>query len=194
MSYCSGSDRLARLPRLKTALLFALVGGLACLGLTAPAARAHGGKLQVARATAGPYLVSVWTWPHPARVGRLDVTVAVMHPATGEAVSGVKIQVAAAPTAGAATPVRATLEAGSWAALPHADLDVGTVGIWRVAVIADGPAGPGQVAFDLAVEPPRAVAPWFVAAGGIVLAALLWRGLRRGRERRGQRSDAGRRP
>jgi hypothetical protein len=45
---------------------------------------ANGGTPRLNKTTAGPHLVSVWTAPDPPRVGRLDVSVAVMRPSTGE--------------------------------------------------------------------------------------------------------------
>jgi len=43
----------------------------------------NGGTLRLGHVTAGPYHVSAWTQPQPPRVGRLDLSVAVMFPDSG---------------------------------------------------------------------------------------------------------------
>ncbi len=69
---------------------------LVMAAITAPGpAYAHGGKLQLARAPAGPYAVSAWTQPNPPRVGRLDVSVVVLRPDTGEPMEHVEARVTA---------------------------------------------------------------------------------------------------
>ena len=60
------------------------LAGLVALAIVVPASEtgAHGGRVQLAKVPAGPYLVSVWTLPDPPRAGSLDVSLAVMEPRT----------------------------------------------------------------------------------------------------------------
>ena len=55
-----------------------IVAIVASILLPLTPAEAHGGKLQRELASAGPYLVSVWTQPDPARVGGLDLSTAIL--------------------------------------------------------------------------------------------------------------------
>ncbi len=138
---------------------------------------ANGGTLRLSRAVAGPYLVSAWTQPDPPRVGAVDLSVAVMSPATGEAILEAEARAAAEPAGSTGAAVSTTLArgAGGNLLLHHGILDVPAVGAWRVAVQVIGPAGPGEVAFTLDVGPPLPVTV-SVVIGIAVLAfgGLVW--------------------
>jgi hypothetical protein len=135
--------------------------------------RANGGTLRLARAEAGAYLVSVWTQPDPPRVGRLDVSVAVMRPHDGVPVLDVATTVAAQhaddPTSSVARV--ATRGGGGNLLLYHADLESPRPGRWRVTVTVQAPSGQGSASFDVIAVRGAGFAPLLIAAGAVVLLA-----------------------
>jgi hypothetical protein len=146
--------------------------------------RANGGTLRVARAEIGPYLVSVWTQPDPPRVGRLDVSVAVMRPADGTAVLDATPSVAAQATGDQTPPVteRAVLGGGGTPLLYHAELELSRPGRWRVTVTVPPAPEPGGASFEIDAVRSGSLAPLVlgvVTAG--LLALMLWRLARRAR-------------
>jgi hypothetical protein len=158
------------------AAALALVG-LVALALAALArdTGANGGRVQLAKAPAGPYLVSVWTLPDPPRVGSLDVSLAVMEPRTERALLDATARLTATSHGGGASLARA-LERGASGnpILYHALLELPAAGPWQVTISVDGPAGSGQVDFDLAVERAPSIL-WSVAPGATVgLALVAW--------------------
>ena len=80
-------DPSGRPMRHRSSAATAALAGLVTLAIVVPAREtgAHGGRVQLAKVPAGPYLVSVWTLPDPPRVGSLDVSLAVMEPRTERA-------------------------------------------------------------------------------------------------------------
>lgn len=162
-----------------------LVGTLAL----APESGANGGTVRLARAAAGPYLVSVWTDPSPARVGFLDVSVAVMRPPKGEPVLDTRVRLHAARATAATPPVSVVLAlgAGGNLLLHHGEVELPTEGPWHFSLEVDGPAGHGQVALDLEVGPSR-LPEWVLAGAGLALlaaAATTWLLAKTRRARRG---------
>jgi len=139
-------------------------------------ARANGGTPRLARAPAGPYLVSIWTQPDPPRVGRLDVSVAVMRPTTGEPVLDIRGQVGAESLGGKERVGGVKLErgAGGNLLLYHGELEVPVVGQWRVIVTLDGADGSGEAMFALEVRPPPRLPRWALLMGAITLGMLVW--------------------
>jgi len=137
----------------------------------------------VARAPAGPYLVSVWTQPDPPRVGQIDVSVAVMASATGEAILDARAAIRAdARDAVMSTPAK-TLDRGGGGnrLLYRALVDAPAAGRWAMPISVTGPLGSGETAFEIDVRRGLPIA-WLLMAGGITLtlAALAWRRLSRG--------------
>lgn len=143
---------------------------------------AHGGALVVARARAGPYVVSVWALPNPPRVGRWHVTVAVMRPEDGAPVLDARAHATAKFTGREGMPISAgaTVGGGGNPLFQDMNLELSREGRWRITVLADGPAGRGSVAFDVQVAAPS-VPTWLLlgfALGGAALVSLAWQGLR----------------
>jgi len=141
-------------------------------------ANANGGTLRLSRVTAGPYLVSAWTRPDPPRVGRLDLSVAVMTPDSGQAVLGAEVRANAALTARREVTTSTQLERGGGGnlLLYHGNVELPAAGAWRVLIEAGGPDGSGIAAFELDVRPalpiagPIAIGVVALSAGG----ALWW--------------------
>lgn len=128
-------------------------------------AEANGGRLQLARAPVGPYLVSVWTDPDPPRLGRLDVSVAVMTPPDGEPVLDAEVRLRVGPPGGreSAPPVTLRRGGGGNLLLHHEEVDLPTSGRSTLTVDVTGPAGRGAVTFSIDVLP-RQGSAWVVAA------------------------------
>jgi hypothetical protein len=140
-------------------------------------ADANGGTLRLSRATAGPYLVSAWTRPDPPRVGRLDLSVAVMTPDSGQAVLGAEVRANAALTARQEVTTSTRLERGGGGnlLLYHGNVELPAAGAWRILIEADGPNGSGIAAFELDVRTPLPIAAP-IAIGVVALSAggALW--------------------
>ncbi len=140
---------------------------LVMAAITAPGpAYAHGGKLQLARAPAGPYAVSAWTQPNPPRVGRLDVSVVVLRPDTGEPMEHVEARVTArhvqsSQSVSAAVGPDTSVFSFLSPALRHGTIELRAPGHWRVNISVAGPQGKGDVDFDLDAEP-----PWRIPSAG----------------------------
>lgn len=138
----------------------------------------------IARASAGPYVVSAWTRPDPPRVGALHVTVAVMRPEDGAPVLDAKVRLTAKSMDREGTPASASATAGGGGnrLLHDVDLDLPGEGRWRISLLVEGPAGSGSVAFDVQVEAPWQLT-WLLVGtlGGAALVWMAWRGFRRGK-------------
>lgn len=164
----------------------ALAGLVLIVGaIFSPYGRANGGTPRLNKTSAGPYLVSAWTQPDPPRVGRVDVSVAVMHPLTGEPALDVEGHLSAKSIPVRETTTSATLERGGGGNLflYHANLELPAAGRWEVTVSLEGPEGAGQVAFELDVRPPTPAA-WWLIIGAVVAGAVWWLWVRTTRRQR----------
>jgi hypothetical protein len=171
---------------LALARVLALVGLALVIGsVAAPrgAVAGHGGVVQLNRAAAGPYALSVWTQPTPARAGPWRVDVAVMR-AGGVAIGDAAVRVRAQPLGGPARPVEADAQrdADPLGMRYRASLTLGAAGPWVVSVSVAGPEGAGSLSFPVDVEP--ASRDWWglvgLGAAGVALVAVIV-GLRRRR-------------
>jgi hypothetical protein len=148
--------------------------------LLLPAERtdAHGGRLQCELAPAGPYVVSVWTAPDPARVGPIDFSASILRSDTRQPVSEVGMRLTARASAlpafveGVGSRAAAGLFDFLAPPLYHVKVEIPAQGRWHVTVPVSGAAGRGDVGFDMDVAPPLAV-PWGVIAPSIVVTVLL---------------------
>jgi hypothetical protein len=153
---------------------------LVMAAITAPGpACAHGGKLQLARAPAGPYAVSAWTQPNPPRVGRLDVSVVVLRPDTGEPMAHVDARVTArhVPSSqfvSAAVGPDTSLFSFLSPALRHGTIELRAPGHWRVNISVAGPQGQGDVDFDLDAEPPWRIPSAGFWMGFVIIVVAAW--------------------
>jgi len=138
---------------------------------SAPDGWGNGGKLRLSKAEAGPYVVSVWTRPTPARVGPLDVSVAVMDPATERPITDVRVALRGERLDGGEAVARTAAEAGRNRFGFHGDLGIPVAGRWRFTVAVEGPGGRGETAFELDVRPPRPLI-WSLLPGILVALAL----------------------
>jgi hypothetical protein len=164
---------------------------VAVLLLPAGHADAHGGRLRCELVPAGPYVVSVWTAPDPARVGALDISASILRSDTRRPVDDASMRL----TARALTASGYVEGVGSRAAsgffdllvprLYHARVRIPAQGRWHVTVSVEGSAGRGDVDFEMDVEPPFAI-PWAVrvAIGALAIVLLtVWFAVRVRRRR-----------
>ena len=117
-------------------------------GLAGAVNAGHGGALQINRANAGPYAVSVWIQPSPLRAGPWQVDVAVMREG-GVPVADAAVRLRAEPLGRAAQAVEtdARREADPLGVRYRASLAMGAPGPWRITVSIAGTAGPGAGSF-----------------------------------------------
>ena len=146
--------------------------------LVGPVAAGHGGVVQLNRAAAGPYALSVWTQPTPPQAGPWRVDVAVMRAGEGgPAIGDATVQVRAEPLGRAAPPVEAEArrDADPLGIRYRANLTLDAAGPWVVRLSVTGPEGAGSLSFPVDVQP--ASRKWWGlaalgAAGLISLAAI----------------------
>jgi hypothetical protein len=119
--------------------------------------------------------VSVWSQPDPARVGRLDISVAVMRPATEEALLDARVALTAERAGAGDSRATVTLVPGAGGNPPcyHRLVEIPAPGRWRLTVAVEGAAGAGRTAFEIDVERARSPA-WGVALGVTAGLAVLW--------------------
>jgi hypothetical protein len=138
---------------------------------------AHGGRLRCELAPAGPYVVSVWTTPDPARVGVLDFSASILRSDTRQPVSvQMRLTARATSTPGFIEGV-GLREAGGFfdflaPPLYHVKVELPAQGRWHVSVSVTGAAGHGDTGFDMDVAPALRV-PWGVIAASAAVAVLL---------------------
>lgn len=152
------------------------VGLVALVGLPS-VADANGGTLRLSRVPAGPYLISGWTRPDPPRVGRLDLSVAVMTPDTAQAILNAEVRATATLMARQEGPAGTRLERGGGGnlLLYHGNLEVPAAGPWRVLIQAGGPAGSGIAVFELEVRPSLPIAgPVVISLVALGVGGALW--------------------
>jgi hypothetical protein len=159
------------------------IGLLLILLLALPAALlAHGGGTpQLVNEPAGPYWISVWTTPDPARVGEFHLTLGISEPGEGREagppVLGADVQVSLEPGAGTAADVvttTATNEQSTNKLFYEADVSIPVEGSWQVAIAVDSPAGQGSASFPLEVEPRQSTNWLLLGGGGVVLVVVLF--------------------
>jgi methionine-rich copper-binding protein CopC len=171
-------DRILATTTCRVVVSLVLVAALGDMTGARPVRAGHGGVVQLNRAAAGPYTVSVWTQPAPPRAGPWQIDVAVMQD-SGVPVADAVVRIRAEPLRGAPLEADARREADPLGARHRATLTLGRAGPWRVTVSVIGPAGPGAVGFPVDVEP--AGPGWWPAAlgaAGLAIAAavaLAWR-------------------
>ena len=169
-----------------------LVGLILVLTISPPTAQAHGGGVsQLTNADAGPYLVSAWTQPDPIRVGDFHITVAVAESTepgasdreAGDLVLDATVRVGVDPVSqtGERLVVPATRGNAVNKLFYEADLELPAEGQWRVDILVEGPAGAGDVGFDIEALPPSGLNtllglgwPLWAGLGLVVIAAGWW--------------------
>lgn len=129
------------------------VGAALCLVVWGAAAGADGGA-PLRSGPAGPVRVSVWVSPLPLRAGVSEWSVLVLD-AEGSAVPGMTVEIAlrSSSSPGAASAVVHAEPAGPSGTPYIARLRLPAAGIWQALLRVRGPAGGGELAFDLAAAP-----------------------------------------
>jgi hypothetical protein len=138
---------------------------------------------------AGPYLVSVWTAPDVG-IGRFYVT--LDSPAGTSFVPPTAVRIVVAPLAGRLTEATyaAQRERVRRGARFYAEVAFDRAEAWRVRVLVDGPAGGGELVFQLTSTPPESIGPARLALYSFpfVAIALLWWRVSLERKRSSQRT------
>ena len=181
MGRCNSGTRAAI--RRVTAAVTTLVSLISPVLGARIAGAGHGGVVQLNRAPAGPYALSIWTQPTPPRAGTWRVDVAVMR-AGGVPIGDALVHVRAEPIDGTAKPaeVDAQRDADPLGMRYRASLSLGAPGPWVVRVLVSGSEGVGSLSFPVDVEPASHAWWLWVALGAAGLAVLaVVTGLRRRR-------------
>ncbi len=139
--------------------------------------RAHTeGPMQLAAAPAGPYKITVWTSPDPARVGELHVAVAVTLADDASPVLDAEVSVLLNPL-GDGSPISAlaTTDNSVNKFLYEAIVVSKERGTYETIISIVGSDGArGEASFELEIES-DSNANWFLVISGIIiLAALLY--------------------
>ncbi len=162
-------------------VIVSLLGATLTLGWPPSPAAAHGGGVpQLVRQPVGPYLLSAWTQPDPPRVGTLHLTVALFVSTAAQDVPVTDATVTARLQPPDGRPAVQVPLGEARPPLPgyyEVDVPLEAAGRWAVQLQVRGPAGGGEAAFDLQVQPAQRIPPlvWGSAALLIVLAAWYWR-------------------
>jgi methionine-rich copper-binding protein CopC len=153
--------------------LVTLVWVVSALSTSQRAVAGHGGVVELNRAPAGPYLLSVWTQPSPATVGAWHIDIAVMGE-SGVPITGATVRVRMEPLdSGATAPVEAEArrDADPLGVRYRASLTLGAAGPWQASVAVTGSAGSGSLAFPVDVE--AAGRSWWLTGLGVAALVLL---------------------
>jgi hypothetical protein len=156
-------------------LLQALLFGLLC----ARPILANGGVLQIARAPAGPYDITVFTSPNPLRVGPIDVSLLVQRHGSDDLVEGIQALVTITPLghAGPGGAFPATRAQATNKLFYAAKFRLPRAGRWRISTGVVGPQGSGSAAFEIEAGEAQLIDPvalWLLLA--VVPVALgIWR-------------------
>jgi copper resistance protein C len=139
-----------------------------------PAAAGHGGVVELNRAAAGPYTLSIWTQPSPPVAGDWRVDIAVIGE-TGAPVADAVVRVRAEPlppVTAEPVEVEARRDADPLGIRYRASLGLSASGPWRVSVSVSGTRGPGALTFPVDVEPEGH--GWWLAVGLAVAGLVIW--------------------
>lgn len=147
-----------------------------------PVVLAHGGGTpRLINEPAGPYWISVWSTPDPARVGELHLTLGISEPGEGREaglpVLGADVRVRLEPGSGVeAAPLTtlATNENSTNKLFYEADLELSAAGAWQVHILVDGPDGQGTATFPLEVSAAQSTNWVLLGGGGVVLVVVLF--------------------
>jgi hypothetical protein len=157
-----------------------LLSGMPTIGQ----ASAHGdGTLQLSGEAAGPYLLTVWTSPDPARVGEVHVTVGVSDPVDGAPILDATLLVEVSPlnTSGKLLVSHPTRRDSANKYLYEAHFSLPESGRHLVTVTSSGAQGSGTAQFELDVLP-SPVTNWvtiWLASLAMIVAWLLASRMRR---------------
>ena len=151
---------------------------------------ANGGTLQLSRAPAGPFGLTVYTSPTPLRMGLADVSVAVEWAESGDLEPDARVVVIAEPvgSGGAGGAYEATHERATDPGFYAADVLLPSAGRWRLEILAQTIRDEGTIAIEVDVLPavsptapaqpaesPAALLALAVAAVTLVVGGLVWR-------------------
>lgn len=139
------------------------------------------GPMQLAAAPAGPYKITVWTSPVPARIGELHVAVAVTLAEDASPVLDAEVSVILEPLGdGSPLSAPATTENSENKFLYEAIVVAEESGTYETIISIVGSDGvQGDASFELLIESDSGINWFLIASVIIILAALLYLGMKR---------------
>lgn len=174
------SDSRLRLKGATIFLTYVLILGV----IVRPVSGHAAGKMQLASEPAGPYKLTVWTSPDPARVGELHVATAVVMAEDASPVLDAAVVIELIPDSGDGPVLSApaTTDDSDNKFLYEAIFEPVSSGLYLVKVSINGANGEaGDAAFDLELEPATSFDPlWLIPVLlGLGAIFLLWFARRR---------------
>lgn len=140
------------------------------------------GALQLSSVSAGPYNVTVWSWPEPPREGEVHISIAVVLAEDASPVLDAEVEVGAETSSGdLVISVPATTEDSENKFLYEAVLEFPDKGMYDVTIAVRG-SSEAEVAFQIEVLPEKAFNPLLlipIVIGVIGIGAWLIRRKRR---------------
>jgi len=141
-----------------------------------PADAHTAGKIQLSAAPAGPFKMTVWTWPDPATIGELHVTVAVVMAEDAAPVLDGDLLVQLTPIDGGPTiSAPASTENSVNKFLYEAVLEPVDSGVYDVTLFMTGSDGStGDASFELEIRGDSTFDPLYLIPVALGLAAVVF--------------------
>lgn len=135
-------------------LLALLLALLLPIPATAISPTSGGGRIRVADAPIGNYIVTAVTTPDPLTPGQAQVTVAVGRAGTEERITDAEVAVLVRRPTSEAPPQRYSADhATAGNAFDYgAHIELPTTGLWEFTVVVTGPEGSGEASFAVDVQ------------------------------------------
>lgn len=131
------------------------------------------GAIQLTSAPAGPYKVTVWTWPDPPRVGDIHISIALVLAEDASPVLDAKVIIEVRSLSGDVTlSAPSTTENSENKFLYESAMDFPDSGIYTVTINVGG-SDEAEVAFQMEVLPERAFNPLLLLPIIIVIIGII---------------------
>jgi hypothetical protein len=134
------------------------------------------GTMQLASAPAGPYKLTVWTWPDPARTGEIHISIALVLAEDASPVLDANVIVDMKSLSGDVTlSAPAATENSENKFLYEAVMDVPKSGSYEITIAAIGSDNSeGEVTFQLEVDSKKAINWLLLLPITIVIAGVIY--------------------
>jgi hypothetical protein len=134
------------------------------------------GTMQLASGPAGPYKITVWTWPDPARTGEVHISIAVVLAEDASPVLDASVRVDMKSSSGNETlSAPATTEDSENKFLYEVVMDVPKSGSYEITIAATGNDNSGgEVTFQLEVVSGKTVNWLLLIPTAVVLVGIIY--------------------